>query len=163
MSRLQPDDLLIDEMVQLMIKQFCLRPLQFTLVQRTQVLAVSIYQFWLTSVHNSKTGMNNFASRVFPQQILFCSDRGKRKSKDLSASFEWSCYVDQNSCYTYSSTGPATLDSFSDDIWQCVSIWWVTPSRWLGCRQMADTKWLFTSSDVYWKVLLGYWFHSCGQ
>ena len=26
--------------------------------------------------------MINFTSQVFPQQILYCSDRGKRKSKD---------------------------------------------------------------------------------
>ena len=27
-------------------------------------------------------GMINFTSQVFPQQILYCSDRDKRKSKD---------------------------------------------------------------------------------
>ena len=91
MSEFENADLLIGEIVQLRIKLSCVRPLQFTQVEIPGLDDAKFYQFlfisFSLSAHNSMKGMINFTSQVFPR-ILYCSDRGKRKSNDSFSVFE---------------------------------------------------------------------------
>ena len=89
---LETADTLIGEILQLRIKLSCVCPLQFIQVEIPGLEDAKFYQFpfisFSLSVHNSMKGMINFASQVFPQQILYCSDRGKRESKDSFSVFQ---------------------------------------------------------------------------
>ena len=120
LSSSETADLLIGEIVQLRIKLSCVRPLQFSQVEISGLDDAKFYQFpfisFSLSAHNSMKGMINFTSQAFPRQILYCSDRGKRKSKD---SFS---------------------DQTKNDLCQLVvSIWWVhCLAGW------AVGRWLFT-------------------
>ena len=86
LSSSETADLLIGKIVQLRIKLPCVRPLQFTWVEISGLDDAKLHQFPLISfslsAHSSMKGMINFTSQVFPRQIMCCSDRGKKKSKN---------------------------------------------------------------------------------